>query len=126
MTQKKSYRIAQVNRLLREEIAKIILTELQDERTNEISITEVRASKDLKHATVFVSTHVQGKGDEYTVMLQDLAAHIRRILYPRLHLKHIPELHFQYDVSLDQAERIFQTLQEIDLGTEEENLGTKA
>lgn len=120
MTQKKTYRVTQINRLLREEIASIILLELQDERKNDISITEVRVTRDLKHAIVYVSTHIRGKGEAYAELLQNSAGIIRKLLFHRLRLKHIPELQFRYDESLDSAERIFQKLQEIDLGAEEE------
>lgn len=119
MTQKKTYRIAQVNRLLQEEIASIILTELQDERTNSVGITEVRTTRDLKHAQVFFSTHVREHGEEFTEILQQSAGYIRKLLYQRLRLKHIPELDFRYDDSLDKAERIFEMLNEIDTGSEE-------
>ncbi|MBD3265520.1 30S ribosome-binding factor RbfA [bacterium] len=121
MTQKKTYRIKQVNRLLQEEIANIILMELQDERTNDMAITEVRTSKDLKHAVVFVSTHLRDKGEEQTEILRQTAGYIRRLLNRRIRLKYIPQLDFKYDDSLDKAERIFQQLESIDTGLQDEN-----
>ncbi|MBW7939944.1 MAG: 30S ribosome-binding factor RbfA [Candidatus Omnitrophica bacterium] len=120
MTQKKTYRIAQVNQLLREEIASIILTELQDERLHAIGITEVRASRDLKHAQVFFSTHVRESGSQFEELIQQSAGHIRKLLFHRLHLRHIPELLFRYDESLDQAERIYEMLKTVDTGTDDE------
>ncbi len=105
--------MAQVNRLLQEEIAEILLSELQDERLHQLTVTEVRASRDLHHAIVFATTRDKLKWKEYLEVAKRSAGYIRRVLYSRLHLKRIPELEFRYDESLDQAERIFRTLDEL-------------
>ncbi len=113
MTQKKVYRMVQVNRLLQEEIAEILLTDLQDERLKDLTITEVRTSKDLKHAIVFITMHKHDNCDEMLDVTQRSARLIRKLLYSRIRLKHIPELEFRYDESLDRAERIFRTLNQL-------------
>jgi len=110
MTQKKNYRIAQVNRLLQEEIADILLTEIEDERLKQITLTEVRAAKDLSHAIVFITLHKSGDREELLEAARWSAGHIRKLLNSRIRLKRIPELDFRYDDSLDRAERIFRTL----------------
>ncbi|MGI6457832.1 MAG: 30S ribosome-binding factor RbfA [bacterium] len=121
MTQKKSYRIAQVNRLLKQEIADVLLTELQDERLHGLTVTEVRTSRDLKHAIVFITTHKKADPKEMLDIANRSGGLIRKILYNRIRLRHIPELNFQYDESLDRAESIFRTLQNLDLEYKEEN-----
>lgn len=115
MTQKKTYRINQVNRLLQEEIAEILLTEMQNEKLSAATITEVRASRDLHHAIVFATTHKQEDIAEFLEAANRSSNYIRKLLFTRLRLKRIPELEFRYDESLDQAERIFRTLETIDL-----------
>lgn len=120
MTQKKTYRIAQVNRLIQEEIASLLLMEMKDPRFHDMTVTEVRTSKDLKHAVVFVATHKERDEQDSLNALQRVAGQIRKTLYGRLRLKHIPELDFKYDESLDRAERIFKKLEEIDLPSQED------
>jgi ribosome-binding factor A len=60
-----SWRTSQVNELLREELSELLLREVKDPRVDHglVSITEVRTSPDMRHATVFVS-HL---GDRATV-----------------------------------------------------------
>ncbi|MEW6234301.1 MAG: 30S ribosome-binding factor RbfA [Candidatus Omnitrophota bacterium] len=110
MTQKKNYRIAQVNRLLQEEIADILLTEIDDERLKQITLTEVRAAKDLSHAIVFITLHKSGGREELLEAVHRASGAIRKLLNSRIRLKRIPELDFRYDDSLDRAERITRIL----------------
>jgi ribosome-binding factor A len=113
MTQKKNYRIAQINRLLQEEIAKVLLTELQDSRLRQLTVTEVRSTPDLFHAVVFVTTLGGENRETCLEAARGSAGLLRKILYPRLRIKRIPELEFRYDESLDRAEKIFRALEEM-------------
>jgi ribosome-binding factor A len=117
MTQKKNYRIAQINKLLQEEIAGILLTEIQNDLLANATITEVRTSRDLHHAIVFITAHKDQDINDLLESANNSAFEIRKILYSRLRLKRIPEFEFRYDESLDKAERIYKTLSEIDLDT---------
>ncbi len=113
MTQKKTYRIEQVNRLLQEQIAEILLTDLQDERLKQLTLTEVRTSKDLQHAVVFLAMRKSADSEEILASVQRGAGFIRKLLYSRIRLKHIPELDFRYDDSIDRAENLFRKLNRI-------------
>lgn len=120
MTQKKTYRIHQINRQLREEIASILLTEMQDEALHGLTVTEVRTSKDLSNAIVFTTAH---RGADYQHAIescQKAAGYIRRILFGRLHLRKVPHLEFRYDDSLDKAEKIFEHLHHLDIPPDDE------
>jgi ribosome-binding factor A len=121
MRTKSSYRIYQVNALLKEEIGKILLYEMRDPRLEGTGITEVRTSKDLQHAQVFF-TCPGDKEDPRVVMeaLDHSAGHIRHVLGQQVRLKYIPELRFTIDDSYDRAGRILEILQHVDLGNEEE------
>ncbi len=121
MTQKKTYRLAQINRLLQEQIAELFLTEMQDDRLRELTVTEVRASRDLSTANVFITTPKQTDPANSLKAANRSAGYIRKVLYSRLHLKRIPELTFRFDESLDRAEKIYNTLEQLDLGPDEEN-----
>jgi ribosome-binding factor A len=47
----------QVNELLRQEISRILLTELNDTRFERVTVTSVNTSADLHYARVFVQFH---------------------------------------------------------------------
>ncbi len=120
MTQHKTYRIQQINKLLKDEISSILLTELQDDRLLTITVTEVRASRDLHNAIVFITTHKNDNTDAFLDLVNKRSGYIRKLLYSRLRLRRIPAMEFRYDDSLDIAERIFSTLEEVDQGADDE------
>jgi ribosome-binding factor A len=73
----------------------------------------VKVSADLRHAKVYVSMLGTPEESRRTVeRLNHAAGFIRRQLYPRLHLKTIPELVFHYDETIARAARIDDLLYE--------------
>ncbi|QNT77707.1 30S ribosome-binding factor RbfA [Entomobacter blattae] len=82
-----------------------IKTEFRDpDLVNEtITVTEVRVSPDLNHATVFVSRLGQKDVEVLLPGLKRVASFLRTSLGRTLRLRTVPELHFQPDTSLDYA-----------------------
>lgn len=68
-----------------------------------ITVTEVRASPDLKHMTAFVSGLGQDVPAEQFAALKRAAPWLRGQVAKAVRLKYAPELHFQHDRALDQA-----------------------
>lgn len=68
-----------------------------------VTVTEVRVSPDLRHATVFVTR--LGRDDIEAVLpaLKRVASFLRKRLSSALRLRTVPELHFQPDTSLEHA-----------------------
>lgn len=109
----KPYRPARVAELLKQELSQIIHYELDDPRIKPATVTHVKVSPDLRHARVYVT--ITGSREEIDETVQGLnraAGFIRRQLYPRLHLRFIPELRFSYDDTLEAAARIDELLAE--------------
>ncbi len=105
-------RIDRINPLLQEEIADIIRRELKDPRIGFVTVTEVEASKDLRHAKVFVS--VLGSDSEWTQALTALESAARFIhgqLVRRLKLRTVPRLAFHPDRSMAHAAHITEILE---------------
>jgi ribosome-binding factor A len=71
-----------------------------------ITVTEVRASPDLKHATVFVSRLGRSDVDALLPALKRAGAYLRGQVAHALRLKFAPELSFQPDHALDYAMKI--------------------
>ncbi|MBA3644273.1 MAG: 30S ribosome-binding factor RbfA [Chloroflexia bacterium] len=109
-----SRRTQQVGEVLREELTDIIRREVKDPRIGFFSLTRVDVSGDLRLARVYVS--VLGTDDERTATMAALdsaAGFIRRHLRPRLRMRHIPDLEFRDDRSMEHAAQIGQTLREL-------------
>ena len=71
-----------------------------------ISVTEVRMTPDLRHATAYVKPLLGKKEDAIVKALQQNTAFLQREVAKRLGLKSAPRLKFRGDESFDEAERI--------------------
>lgn len=108
-------RIARVNDLIRKEISELLMREIRDPRLGGLlSVTEVDTSPDLRHAKVFVS--VMGSEEEKRRVEEGLAAasgFLRRSLGERLSLRHIPQLDFQRDESIERGTHLLELIKEV-------------
>ena len=77
--------------------------ELADAR---VTVTEVRASPDLKHMTAFVSGLGRDVPPEQFEALKRSGPWLRGQLSKMVRLKYAPQLHFQPDTALDYAMKI--------------------
>lgn len=68
-----------------------------------ITVTEVRISPDLKHATVFVARLGRSDVAELLPALKRVTPFLRTRLSHALRLRGVPDLHFQPDTALDYA-----------------------
>jgi ribosome-binding factor A len=86
--------------------------ELRDPELKGVSITigEVRASPDLKHMTAFVSSLGPDDPQRIANGLTRVSAFLRGRLARNIELRFTPELHFQPDVSYDEARHIDELL----------------
>jgi len=108
-------RVDRIEEQLRIEISEILEREIHDPRIGLTTITNVKASSDLRHARVYVTT-LGGEEDRKKTLqgLKSAASFVRRSLSKRLHhLRRIPELTFEYDESVEQSFRIEKLLHEI-------------
>lgn len=100
--------------LVRHALVEIVAREdLRDPELRGVSVTigEVRASPDLRHMTVFVSSLAQGDDPQRLALAMGrCAAFLRGRLGRAIDLRFTPELHFQADVSYDEARHIDEIL----------------
>jgi ribosome-binding factor A len=110
-----SQRQLRVGEGLRHVLAELLMRgELRDPLLAEASltVTEVRTSRDLRHATVFVTRLGGELGDDLLEALGRAAPYLRGEAARRLHLKYAPELAFRPDTSFAEAARIETLLEE--------------
>jgi ribosome-binding factor A len=110
-----AYHIERVNTLIRREISELIQQELRDPRLDEfIVVTEVDTSPDLKYAKVFVSC-ISGQQEEQKILgiLNAASGFLRTELARNAKLRRTPELHFQWDNSIEHGDRILRLIDEV-------------
>lgn len=109
-----AHRVSRLNEQLRRELTDILRLHVRDPRVGMVTVTDVRVTSDLDSARVFIQT--AGDVDERAATLQGLraaAAFIRGELGRRLTIRHIPELRFEIDETLQHARRIEELLAQV-------------
>lgn len=71
-----------------------------------ISVTEVRMTPDLRHATAYIKPLLGAGEDEVVHALRQNTAFLQREIAKRLGLKFAPKLRFRKDESFAEADRI--------------------
>ncbi len=108
-----SQRQLRAGELLRHALAEIFMTEdIEDDelRGEIITVSEVRVSPDLKHATVFVAALGERKNEDLARSLNRHQRFLRGGLARRVELKYVPDLSFRGDHSVEASDRIEELL----------------
>lgn len=88
-----------------------------------VTVTEVRASPDLRNATVFVVPLGGEGGPEVVSALRRAAPFLRRRLGDSVDLRYVPALQFEADSSFDHAQRIEELLREAPVAADDDESG---
>lgn len=111
----KQLRIEKLQELIKQEMSKMLLTDLKDPRIGFVTVTDVEMTGDLREAKIYVS--VMG-GDEQVKSslegLQSALGFIRREIGQRVRLRFTPEISFALDTSLDYGDHIQKLLLQVE------------
>ena len=113
MPKKSFHRTDRVSAQLRRELGTIIHAIVREHGLPSISVSDVEVTRDMAHAKVFFTALQQERSREALKGLKALAPEIRRELSLAVRMRHTPELHFQYDDSVDRGERIDTLLRDL-------------
>lgn len=109
---------------MKEEISRLLQREVKDARIGMVTVTGVEATRDLKHAKVYVQVTGGGvREDEAMAGLSSAAGFIRSRLGRELRIRRAPEIHFVLDRTQERAARITRLLAEIEPGADIEGSG---
>ncbi|MDR7099051.1 ribosome-binding factor A [Lysobacter niabensis] len=106
MPTKSFHRTDRVSAQLRRELGAIVHTAVREHGLPSISVSDVEVTRDLAHAKVFVTALQPERSLEAMKALKAIAPELRYALGRSMKLRHVPELHFHYDDSVDRGERI--------------------
>ncbi|RAQ98057.1 30S ribosome-binding factor RbfA [Thermogemmatispora tikiterensis] len=109
------YRQEKLGELIAEELSDLLRTRMKDPRIGFVSITRVEVSGDLAHAKVYVS--VLGSDEERRntmAALKRATGFLRHELAGRLVLRHVPELVFKLDLSLEKGAQVMELIKQIE------------
>ncbi len=103
-----------VGKLIQQKITQLLLRESNDPRPALVTITDVVVNRDTTRAEVYYS--IIGTAEELAEVqaaLEKAAPWLRAEMKPTLRLRHVPQLVFIYDPSLERGERIESLLSQI-------------
>ena len=106
MAQKSFYRSDRVSAQLRRELGTLVHRAVREHGLPSVSVSDVEVTRDLAHAKVFVTALQPERSAEAMKGLKELTKPLRYELGKAMKLRHVPELHFHYDESVDRGERI--------------------
>lgn len=93
------------------ELSDIIRLELKDPRVGMITLTDVEVTPDNAHARVYFTLLGEASRiEEAAAGLQHAAGYLRSQLAQRLKLRVVPQLHFEYDASVERGIRVSQLI----------------
>ena len=108
-TEQQSVRVLKVGERVRHILSELLARgEVHDDvvRAAHISVTEVRMTPDLRHATAYVKPLLGASDEEVVKALRQNTAFLQREVAQRLGLKFAPKLKFRKDESFAEADRI--------------------
>jgi len=107
----RSHRVG--DQILRE-LSDLLLRKLRDPRLKGVTLTDVRMSKDLRHAYVYYSLLGQDEQKKQAQAgFESAKGFIRREIGERVRLRYIPDIQFKYDMSLEYGQKMERLLEKI-------------
>lgn len=99
-------RTRRVAEQIQQVLAQLIQQEVKDPRIGMVTITAVKVSKEFDHARVYFTVLDEQRKQSSIIGLQHAAGYLRTELAHRLKLRTTPRLHFEYDVSMEEGNRL--------------------
>ena len=112
-TKKSFHRTDRISAQLRRDLGTLVHNSVREHGLPSVSVSDVEVTRDLAHAKVFFTALDPSRAKEALKGLQEQSKEIRFQLAHAMKLRHVPELHFLYDDSVDRGERMEQLLRDL-------------
>lgn len=118
-----SIRVQKVQEEIKRTIGTILTTDIYDSKLGFMTVSKVKCSIDLRYAKIYVSIYEESDKakEEKMKMLRKRKGLIRGLLGKQIRFKHVPELEFFLDDSLDYAAKIDKLIDEVHSKDENKN-----
>ena len=113
-------RVERVNVLLRDEISRVLLSELRDPRlASMVSVIRVDTSADLSLARVYVSV-LGDQTDKHNTLkaLKSASGYVYKSIRRHMTLRTVPSLEFRIDETIEHGSELLRLISEVALGPE--------
>ena len=86
------------------------MKELDIDKDLLLTVTDVKISSDLAHATIFISTIIKAREEETLAALRHSAGDIQYILNRKLRMRPVPRIRFAIDATYEKEQRLYDIL----------------
>lgn len=106
-------RILRVNELIKKELAKIILKEIEWPKDVFITLTRAEATKDLSLVKIYISTFPESKNEEVLSTLNSQIFNLQKKLNKKLVMKFVPKIQFFREEKTIEAGKVEEILERL-------------
>lgn len=119
-----SRRLQKAAQAIREVVGISILRDLQDPRIDNVTVTNVEVSRDMRNARVYVSVMGDEKQQQLCIYgLQHAAGYLQAKIAKRIDTRYTPRLKFVLDLGVKKSIEINEILQSVLPDREEDQAG---
>ena len=108
-----SVKIDRIESNMIKEISYILMTEVKDKNIRFVTITDCKVTNDLSFAKIYFTLLNEEYKEETLKALKNASGFIRKELAVRLNIRHIPELEFIFDESIEYGKKIENIIEKI-------------
>lgn len=108
-----SIKIERINSNIVKELSYILAQEIKDENIKFVTVTDCKVTNDLSFAKIYIRVFDLDKIDITLKALDKAKGFIKKMLSERIDIRHIPELQFVYDESLEEGKKIEDIINDI-------------
>jgi len=94
-------------------VSELLEREVRDPRVGFVTVMDVEVTADLSYATVYVTPGEGEEGGDVLAGLTAASGFLRRRLGESIQLRHIPELRFREDTSIERGFRMDSLLRQL-------------
>lgn len=109
-----AHKLEKLNKLIRQELAKILLEEGDFEPGVLVTVLEVKTSPDFLNASAVISVLPTQKAKKVLEALSKRIYFLQQILNKRLQMRPVPKLRFEVDFTEAEGEKIERIIRKID------------
>ncbi len=106
-------RITRINELIKRELGKIILREIDFPRGILVTLTNVDTASDLQETKVFFSVFPETEKQNALKILKYNVGFLQHLLNRTLRMRPVPKIIFQHDKELSEAQKVEQIIEKV-------------
>ncbi|MBN2281916.1 MAG: 30S ribosome-binding factor RbfA [Candidatus Marinimicrobia bacterium] len=108
-------RLEKVQEEIKRTVGSILSTEIYDTKLGFLTVSKVKCSADLRYAKIYISIYDESdeSKQEKLLLLKKKKGVVRGLLGNSVRFRHVPELEFYLDDSLDYAEKIDKLIDQV-------------